>query len=109
MLNECVTKNGILKKAQTYATSASQANDKCLVHFSRYFAGNYWILDLEEDYSWVIVGEPCRKFAWIMSRQENVDRSSAKLLEKVQHLKENGYDTRGLIFRGDTDIEAKSI
>lgn len=32
------------------------------------FGGNYWILKLASDYSWVLVGSPDRKYLWILSR-----------------------------------------
>lgn len=31
--------------------------------------GNYWIIALDEDYQWALVGTPDRRFLWILSRQ----------------------------------------
>ncbi len=36
-------------------------------------AGDYWILDLDPDYRWVMVGAPSRKFLWILSREAELD------------------------------------
>ena len=31
--------------------------------------GNYWIIALDDDYQWAMVGTPDRRFLWILSRQ----------------------------------------
>jgi len=31
--------------------------------------GNYWIMDLDPQYSWAMVGTPDRKFLWMLARQ----------------------------------------
>ena len=109
VLNECITKNGDQRRAETYATSISPSNDKVLVHFSKYFGGNYWILDLEEDYSFVVVGEPCRKFAWILSRERDIPKTDPRIQQKINLLKQQGYETRDMIFRGETDLESSKL
>ncbi|MBF0315828.1 MAG: lipocalin family protein [Oligoflexia bacterium] len=39
-----------------------------------WFAGDYWILALEEkDYGYALVGSPDRKFLWILSRTPTLD------------------------------------
>ena len=43
-------------------------NAKLKVWFFWPFKGNYWIIDLDEDYQWAVVGEPKRKYLWILSR-----------------------------------------
>jgi apolipoprotein D and lipocalin family protein len=30
--------------------------------------GDYWVLELDPDYRWVLVGEPSREYLWILSR-----------------------------------------
>ncbi len=42
-------------------------NAKLKVRFGL-FEGNYWIIGLDEDYQWAVVGEPTRNFLWILSR-----------------------------------------
>ncbi|NDY91487.1 lipocalin family protein [Ideonella livida] len=43
-------------------------NAKLRVSFFRPFYGDYWILALDPDYRWVLVGEPRREYGWILSR-----------------------------------------
>ena len=31
--------------------------------------GNYWIIALDDDYQWAMVGTPDRRFLWILARQ----------------------------------------
>lgn len=40
-----------------------------------FLAGNYWILDLDQDYKHAIVGDPSRKYLWILSRTKDMDES----------------------------------
>jgi apolipoprotein D and lipocalin family protein len=37
------------------------------------FAGNYYIISLDEEYQYVLVGDPSRKYLWILSRTKQLD------------------------------------
>ena len=43
-------------------------NTKLRVSFYRPFYGDYWILAIDPAYEWVLVGEPQRKFAWVLAK-----------------------------------------
>jgi apolipoprotein D and lipocalin family protein len=60
-----------------------------------FFSGNYWILDLDENYESVLVGDPSRKYLWILSRRPvlNQDRYD-ELVMKADSL---GFNTDQLI------------
>lgn len=73
------------------------SNAKLKVTFFWPFYGNYWIIDLAEDYRYAVVSEPSKEYFWILSRtpvmaQEDLDHilSSASTL---------GFDTSKLIWR----------
>ena len=34
--------------------------------------GNYWIIALDEDYQWAMVGTPDRRFLWILARERSL-------------------------------------
>lgn len=62
-------------------------NAKLRVQFFWPFRGDYWIIDLADDYSYAVVGAPNRKYLWFLSRtpemdpvlyQQIVDRTAAK-------------------------------
>ena len=58
------------------------------------FAGNYWILELDEDYQYAIIGEPSRKYLWILSRTSKM--SDALYLELVAKAKDMHFDVSKL-------------
>ena len=59
--------------------------------FGPFFAGNYWVLDHAEDYTWSIVGEGSRRFLWILTRAPvPAPDLQAMLIDRVRGL---GYDT----------------
>ncbi|MDO9193050.1 MAG: lipocalin family protein, partial [Undibacterium sp.] len=65
-------------------------NSKLRVSFFRPFYGNYWILALDPDYQWVLVGEPGRKYGWVLSRTPALPPATLNAaLDKAASL---GYD-----------------
>lgn len=97
VVNKCIkTKNGKLQVANGTATIANFNTNAVLeVSFfflQRWFSGpNYYILDLADDYSYVLVGSPNRDFLWILSRTKTLDENIIENLKaKAQTL---GFDT----------------
>lgn len=43
-------------------------NAKLKVQFFWPFKGDYWIIELDSDYKWAVVGDQSRKYLWILSR-----------------------------------------
>lgn len=35
--------------------------------------GNYWIIELDSDYEWAVVGHPSRDYLWILNREPQID------------------------------------
>ena len=52
------------------------SNAKLKVWFFWPFKGDYWIIDLDPDYRWAVVGVPSRKYLWILSRTPAPDDAS---------------------------------
>ena len=74
VLNQCRTADGAIEQADGIAkTVAGSGNAKLRVSFFRPFYGDYWILDLDPDYRWVLVGEPGRDYAWVLARTPALD------------------------------------
>ncbi len=46
----------------------AQSNAKLEVSFFRPFWGDYWVIELAEDYRYAVVGHPGRDYLWILSR-----------------------------------------
>lgn len=54
----------------------------------------YYIVGLDEDYQWSMVGHPTRNYAWIMAREPTMDEALyARLLARFEAL---GYDASEL-------------
>jgi len=72
----------------------SSTNAKLAVTFFGPFEGDYWILELGNDYEYAVVGDPSRKFLWILSREPVLD---GNLYEDIlSRLPEKGYDPERL-------------
>ncbi|XVE53679.1 hypothetical protein DITRI_Ditri03aG0022000 [Diplodiscus trichospermus] len=56
--------------------------------------GNYWVLYIDDDYQYVLIGEPTRKYLWILCRQTHLDDEIYNQL--VQKAKDEGYDVSKL-------------
>jgi apolipoprotein D and lipocalin family protein len=70
------------------------SNAKLKVQFFWPFAGDYWILELADDYRFALVGEPKREYLWILSRTPELnDKDKNYLLQRIQY---HGYTTEKL-------------
>ena len=56
---------------------------------------DYWIIELAEDYSYVVVGHPKNKYLFIMSRKPQLAKELMEDIIKRCH--EKGYDTSKLV------------
>lgn len=70
-------------------------NAKLKVQFFGPFEGDYWIIGLDPDYQWAVVGEPRRLFLWILSRTPTM--SEDVYADIVARLPEQLYDPERLI------------
>jgi len=98
VLNECRDESfdGKLRQAEgiAWVSDPSDSDAKLKVQFFWPFRGDYWIIELDSDYSYVVIGHPSREYLWILSRTPTMkpDRY-ATLLEKI---KAHGYALDGL-------------
>lgn len=67
-----------------------KTNAKLKVSFFRPFWGDYWIIELGDDYDYAVVGHPSRDYLWILSRTPQMQESQYD--EIVHRLKERGYE-----------------
>lgn len=71
-------------------------NARLKVSFFGPFWADYWILDVPEDYSWSVVGEPEGRYLWILSRTPALPEPV--LSDIVADLGQRGYRTEALHF-----------
>ncbi|MHB1215987.1 MAG: lipocalin family protein [Thiobacillus sp.] len=96
VLNRCRTAHGTIEQAHGIAKVVAASNGaKLRVSFFRPFYGDYWILALDPDYRWALVGEPKRRYAWILARQAALDPATLDtLLNRAAAL---GFDRQAFI------------
>jgi apolipoprotein D and lipocalin family protein len=96
VVNRCMTENGKMDQVTGVARIvAGSGNAKLQVSFVslfgfRLFWGDYWIIGLDPDYRWAIVGHPARTYGWILSRQPHLTDEDKNRIFSV--LREQGYD-----------------
>lgn len=96
VINSCTKTNNKLDQSTGIAKVVdSVTNAKLKVSFFRPFYGDYWIIDLAPDYSWVMVGEPEGKYFWILSRTPTLSANTKSIL--LAKAKELGYPTQDFI------------
>ena len=96
--NSCIDKDHKKEETKGYAYPDNTHNTKLQVYFNPVIAGNYWILALDEQYGHALVGEPCKKMLWILSREKTLPKATTDSL--LQIAKGQGYDIdHGLKYR----------
>ncbi|MBN1407592.1 MAG: lipocalin family protein [Calditrichaceae bacterium] len=96
VINRCLQEDGIEDKAIGKARVIdTTSNAKLEVSFVSIFGfhlfwGDYWIIGLDEDYQYAIIGAPSRKYGWILSRQKTM--SEELYTEAEQILLSQGYN-----------------
>lgn len=94
--NRCETANGDMDTATGVAKVVdSETNAKLKVSFVRFlwrnwFWGDYWIIGLDEEYEWAVIGTPSRKYGWILSRTPEMSEEDLNRCYEI--LTEQGYD-----------------
>ena len=97
VLNQCRKPDGKMKTATGTAKVASEKepNTKLKVTFFWPFYGDYWIIDLDPEYRWAVIGEPKRQYFWILSRSPQITPALYNRL--LEHARAQGYDLSKLI------------
>jgi apolipoprotein D and lipocalin family protein len=93
VVNRCFKNSldGPLKESKGKAEVVdTTTNAKLKVWFFWPFKGDYWIIDLDKDYRWAVVGMPSRKYLWILSRTPTMDDAIYQGI--LERLVEQGYD-----------------
>ncbi len=88
VVNTCVKPDGSFDRSRGVARVVDPATRSRLeVSFFRPFWGNYWIIELSDDYSWAMIAEPSGKYLWLLSRTptlpEAVDASVRKRMTEL--------------------------
>ncbi|MCB1068466.1 MAG: lipocalin family protein [Simkania sp.] len=101
VINSCKTRKGDSQATGVAWVVDHETNAKLKVSFvplARYFqwfGGDYWILYVDPDYQFAVVGDPSRKYLWLLARNPSVS-------EEVYHkfltvASENAFDTKKIV------------
>lgn len=96
--NVCTRDDGAREKAEgrarrVDAESAAKLEVTFLELFGEYrfwVAGGYWVIALDANYQWAVVGHPSRRFGWVLARERRL--SPVALAEIIGRVKSQGYD-----------------
>ncbi|MCB2219216.1 MAG: lipocalin family protein [Bacteroidetes bacterium] len=68
---------------------------KLKVSFFLFFYGDYFVLELDKNYQWAVVGSSSDNYLWILSRSPKMEEHLYR--ELLEKLTGRGYDTSKLI------------
>jgi apolipoprotein D and lipocalin family protein len=95
--NSCIKADGQPTSSSGKAKVVDTAtNAKLKVTFFWPFYGQYWIIGLDRDYRWAVVGEPDRKYMWVLSRTASLSPEDSQQIDHV--IAASGYQRSALIW-----------
>ena len=90
VVNACRKLNGRTKSVRGVAKVVDpETNAKLKVTFFWPFSGDYWVLVLDPEYRYSVVGEPRRKYLWVLSRTPRLDAETYNTI--LNRIEELGY------------------
>jgi apolipoprotein D and lipocalin family protein len=101
--NRCRTESGV-DQAQGSATGVEgSGNARLKVSFFWPFRSDYWVLGLDPEYRWAVVGNPNRKYLWILSRTPQLSKDL--LDEALKAGAAQGFDLTQLRYTSQATAE----
>ncbi len=106
--NACRTKGGEMDSSDGVAKRVSGQPGALKVRFAPriltwlpWVWADYWVVELDPDYRWAVVGGPGRKYLWVLSRAPSMD---AQLFEQIlERARERGYPVEKLVMAAPLD------
>lgn len=103
VVNTCFTTRGRCRSVEGRAEPVpGSGNSRLRVRFTGMAAlapvpreGNYWIIALDDEYQWAMVGTPDRRFLWILARERQLSDDVHRML--VDRARRLGFDVSRLV------------
>jgi apolipoprotein D and lipocalin family protein len=80
VVNSCIDEHGRIEQSEGQARPVDSSNARLEVSFLPqglrwipFTKGDYWILRLDADYRTALVGEPDRRYLWLLHREPQLD------------------------------------
>jgi apolipoprotein D and lipocalin family protein len=88
--------DGTVKKAEGKAKIPDPGNPARLkVSFFLFFYGDYYVLELDDNYGWAMIGSSSPNYFWILSRKPQMEPEIYQML--LDRAEKRGYDLSRLI------------
>jgi apolipoprotein D and lipocalin family protein len=107
VINRCIEENGDTNEVEGIAKVVDKkTNAKLEVSFVRIlgirlFWGDYWIIGLDTDYKYAVVGTPSRKYGWILSRTPELSTGEMNIIYNL--LRKQGYNPKDFVITKQTE------
>jgi len=85
-----------LRRAEgvAWVTDPTASQAKLKVQFFWPFSGDYWVIELDPQYRYAVVGHPSRNYLWILSRTPTMEPADYE--ELLVRIRAHGYDLERL-------------
>ncbi len=106
--NACRIRNGSMQAADGIARKVEGQPAALKVRFAPAWLSwlpmvwaDYWVIDLDADYQWAVVGGPSRKYLWVLSRSPSMRRT---LFDQIkERARQRGYPVDELVMAAALD------
>ena len=98
VVNRCRTEDGFDEAAGKAWPVAGTGNARLKVSFFWPFRSDYWVIGLDGDYRWAVVGNPNRKYLWVLSRTPQLPKDQLDLA--LRAAASQGFDLGQLKYTG---------
>ncbi len=106
--NACRVKDGSMEASDGVARKVAGQPAALQVRFAPAWLSwlpmvwaDYWVVDLDADYQWAVVGGPSRKYLWVLSRSPSMSRT---LFDQIkERARQRGYPVDNLVMAAPLD------
>jgi apolipoprotein D and lipocalin family protein len=96
VLNTCLQKSGKIDQLRGEAKVIdASTNAKMKVSFPKFSSDSFWVLDLDPNYQYAVVGNPDREYLWILSRAPQMDDGTYQQI--LRRLERMGFKPNKLV------------
>ncbi len=106
--NACRTKGGNMDASEGVARKVPGGPGALKVRFAPawltwlpFVWADYWVVEVDENYQWAVVGGPSRKYLWVLSRQPTMGRAQFAQIRDRARLR--GYPADDLVMSAPLD------
>jgi len=101
VLNRCRTETGFDQAQGSATVVEGSSNARLKVSFFWPFRADYWVIGLDPDYRWAVVGNPNRKYLWVLSRTPQLPKEL--LAAALKAASEQGFDLSQLHYTAQSE------